>query len=102
MGAVSLTHTALLRRFPAALWSVAPLIDGCRKGPRENCTYTPHSHTNAGTDVSRDSEWSGAGSFIQENRVEAERQALESTSSLCCYRLGDCKRFIFQKCLLFT
>ena len=54
-GAVSLTHTALLRRFPAALLSVALLVHGCRG---DNCTYTPHPHTDVGTDVSRDSKLS--------------------------------------------
>ena len=62
-GAVSLTHTALLRRFPAALLSAALLVHGCRKGLRDNCTYTPHSHTDVGTDVSRDSKWSGGRFF---------------------------------------
>ena len=51
------------QKVPAALLSVALLIHGCRKGLRDNCTYTPHSHTNVGTDVSRDSKWSGGRFF---------------------------------------
>ena len=42
-----------------------PLVSGsaCSWMQRNNCTYTLHPHTNVGTDVSRDSKWSGGRFF---------------------------------------